>query len=195
MKIKKEYIYLDKRHLVVAQEFLQARVTDCSEYKRRGGFKEIDILCGALGEMGVYKFLKSKGVKLSKPDFTIYDAGQKSYAADLTTKEGLQLHVKSQTTDSARLYGHSYLLQKNDPIVRNEKRKFLKDHFLVPTMVDVESLCVTIYGTVPMNLIHKKSLFGECKVPFLNKTKRAIYLEDLKRLTSKSRWKLLCSQY
>ena len=112
LKLKNEKVYLDSRHLTVANEFADKRCQNVGLYQMRGGFKRSDIIVGALGEMAVYKYLKLKGVKLDKPDFSIYENGCKTYVADMLTKGGAALHVKSQSLESAKLYGLSYLMQK-----------------------------------------------------------------------------------
>jgi hypothetical protein len=188
MNIKKEIIRLEDKHLDLANEFAEARTGGGVDlYKKRGGFKKVDIVTGALGEMAVFKLLKSVGYDTNKPDFTIHDTSKKSYSADLVSSEGLKFHVKSQNLESATRYEPSYLLQRTDPIIKNPD----KNDFLVPVIVNLDTLEVEIYGTIPMEEIVKQELLGECKVEWLRKTKVAIYLKDLKSINSKKRWKCL----
>lgn len=187
LTIKHEVVYLDERHLAVANEFADQRCKDTDLYRKRGGFKRIDIITGALGEMGVYKFLKLKGVKLSKPDFTIHDVKSKSYSADMQTDKLDNLHIKSQNMESAKLYGISYLMQKTDPVINKPGSK----DYIVLTLVDIDKLKVTIYGIIKIKQIIKRKLLGEPKIEWLRKTKCAVYLEDLKVLPAKQRWRLL----
>lgn len=185
MKIKKEVIQLEQRHVDLATQFAEDRTNGGVElYRRRGGFKTIDIVTGALGEMAVYKFLKKAGYKTNKPDFTIHEVGKKSYSADLVSDCGLHFHVKSQNLESAKRYEPSYLLQRTDSLIKSPQ----KDHLLVPTIVDLDNSIVEIYGTIPVTKIVENDLLGECKIEWLRKTKVAIYLEDLKTLSSKIRW-------
>lgn len=188
MNIKKEIVKLDKKHLDLAKSFAEDRANGGVEmYRRRGAFKKLDIVTGALGEMAVYKLLKSKGLNTNKPDFTIHDTHRKSYAADIVSKDGLKFHVKSQNLESAQRYEPSYLLQRTDPLIKKPD----SNDYLVPAIVDVDNLEVEIYGTIPMEEIVKNKLLGECKVEWLRRTKVAIYLKDLKSINSKKRWKCL----
>ena len=157
-KLKEEIIYLDKRHLKIAEQFANER---CGEpntlYKIRGGFKRTDIITGALGEMGVYKFAKYNcGLAVSKPDFTIHDVKSKSYAADLSTGCGKFYHVKAQNLASQQAYGASWLMQRKDRIL-NDPEPF---HYIVPTLVDIENLSVTVYGAMPVDKIVEYGLIG-----------------------------------
>ena len=70
-----------------------------------------DIIVGKLAELAVTKFLKC-----SKPDFTIYERRKKSYSPDLRLGN-LRIHVKGQSEESVKRYGHSWLFQRSDQIV------------------------------------------------------------------------------
>ena len=91
--------------------------TSADLYAYRGESKKekmaYDIIVGKLAELAVAKFLKC-----SKPDFTIYERRKKSYSPDLRLGN-LRVHVKGQSEESIKRYGHSWLFQRNDQIVRN----------------------------------------------------------------------------
>jgi len=171
MKIK-----LTEEDLTIALEFVSKRTNSTTIYKSRGGFKTDDILIGALGEIAAQRYLIELGYEVGAPDFNIYKRGEKSYAADLHDSLGHCFHVKSQGLKSAKLYGNSYLMQKYDCVVTNAT----DDDIFVPTLVDVDGLEVTFFGILPF----KDVVFGECKVPFLNKTKVAIYLDDMEAFSA-----------
>ena len=84
--------------------------TSADLYAYRGESKKekiaYDIIVGKLAELAVSKFLKC-----SKPDFTIYERRKKSYSPDLRLGN-LRVHVKGQSEESVKRYGHSWLFQR-----------------------------------------------------------------------------------
>lgn len=168
-------------------DFAEARSESSGLYKKRGGFKEEDIISGAMGEIAVYKVLKKNGHTLRKPDFEIYAKRNKSYDSDL--KSGNKhFHVKSQTTKSAAQYGKSWLCQRKDPLFSNSGY----NHYLVTTIVDLDKNTVEVLGFFPMFSVIKKNLIGECKVPWFRDTKVALYHEQLsKGITEYQRWRVI----
>jgi len=170
-----------------AEAFADARCgEDQSLYEFRGGFKREDILCGALGELAVYKLLKSIGLKTNKPDFTIHEKGQKSHDADL--HDGFNhFHVKCQTMRSAKKYGESWLMQRRDPIVQNPQQY----NYIVPCVADLINNEVKIYGLFHVPSVHKYDCFSECKVWSFRKYKVAIYNETLQELSNSIKWGFL----
>lgn len=185
--LKSKTIKLTKRDLKKAEEFAKARIDhNINQYKLRGAFKPVDLICGALGEIAVYKLLKPS-YKVSKPDFGIYEVRGKTFNPDLPCKTGELFHVKSQTTDSEARYGQSWVMQRTDPVINNPK----EEDFLVPCVVDMNTLEVRIYGVMKFTDIVKHNLVGEMSIAWLQKTKRALYLEDLKALSAKKRWNLV----
>ena len=171
----------------VCNDFAEKRSESSGLYQKRGGFKEEDIISGAMGEIAVYKVLKKNGHILRKPDFEIYNVRGKSYEADL--KSGSKhFHVKSQTTKSAEQYGKSWLCQRKDPLFSNSGY----NHYLVTTVVDLDKNEVEILGFFPMFSVIKKNLIGECKVPFFRETKVALYHEQLSEgITEYQRWRVI----
>ena len=169
------------------KEFTKLRTKDSEVYKKRGGYKELDILCGALGEMAVYTLLRTQDIPVNKPDLTIHEATDKSFKADLFDGTN-HYHVKSQTIESVKKYGTSWLLQRTDPLLNKD----LENHYLVLTVVDYKSGEVDIYGVIDINLILQKKLLGECKLEWFAKTKVAIYWSDIvDNLTELEMWSIL----
>lgn len=185
MNIKKQIVQLTKADLDKATKFADLRSNDIALYAKRGGFKHTDLVCGALGELGVYKFLKSKDIRVSKPDLTLHEVKNKTYNADLTDAEGNAFHVKAQTTKSAQLYGRSYLFQKNDPLIRNPSGA----DYVVPCLVDMDTLTIEIYGIIKAQDVIDGYL-GEPKLPHLRNSKVAVYLDTLLEMTPSNRWRL-----
>lgn len=169
------------------EEFADARLGSTGLYKARGGFKREDLIAGALGEIAAYKVLKKAGHELAKPDFTIYKKGEKSYDADLRIKNK-RFHVKSQTKKSADTYGPSWLMQRHDPLFKGTGY----NHYMVPSVVDIEKNEVEVLGYFPMYSVLGKGCVGECKVPMFRRTKVAIYFSVLDENISKyQRWRIV----
>lgn len=186
--MKREKIHITKAERRRVEEFADNRCANSTDlYQKRGGFKRVDIVSGALAEIAVYKFLRKEGIKVSKPDFGIYKRGEKSYDADLTYGDK-KFHVKGQTYDSVKLYGESWLMQRKDKLVQ----KPMLNNYLVPCVVDVSGNEVYILGVPSFSALHSNSCFGECSHPFFRETKVAIYGETLyAALTNKSMWGLV----
>jgi hypothetical protein len=158
------------------KDFAEARAEGSKLYEKRGGFKIEDIIVGAMAELAVYKMLKDAGFKINKPDFTVYDKSKKSYDGDLS--DGTRhFHVKGQSRESAKRYGDSWLMQKYDPLIRNPDK--VRNNYLVPCSVSMKKNEVVIKGIYTFSTLHRLGLFMDCKVPWFNKTKCAIYGEFL----------------
>lgn len=185
-QIKKVLVKLDKRHRNKAEKFAEERMGEVSHYKRRGGVKHEDMIVGAMAEMAVFRFLKKNKIKTNEPDFTIHDKTKKSYKADLRSSQS-SFHVKGQSGRSAKLYGNSWLMQRNDPLVKES----VNNNYIVPCAVDLDSNEVWIYGFVSFSTLHYYGCFGECVNPMFRHSKVAIYLDSLKNLSHNARWGLL----
>lgn len=142
---------------------------------------EEDIVIGTLGEYAVYNYLRSLGYRCSRPDLKIYEKRRKSFDADLLVhrKEGKEntgnVHVKSQSLQSVKRYGQSWLFQKSDSLVTSPERQ----DKMIFTNVCPKTWEVVVVGVVHPKLVTDLGLWGECKVWSYRKTKVAIYLEDL----------------
>lgn len=145
---------------------------DCIEsskalYAYRGASKtdkiKEDIYIGKMGEVGVYLSHKADDKICSKPDFKIYKGRRKSFDADLFMNERA-IHVKSQSSESARRYGNSWLFQRSDPVYINPN-----DDLFYGTMVQDK----TVFFIKKCKI--NELLFEECKLEWFRKTKIAIY--------------------
>lgn len=167
-----------------AEAFADAR-TETSLYEKRGGFKRLDILVGAVGELGAYKYFKKRGfTNMAKPDFKIYDKKNKSFDADLSDGKR-HFHVKAQSQVSIKRYGHSWLMQRFDPVLT----KYKYNHYMIPCAVDLEKNEVTIFGCISFKAIKDGGHLGECRHPAFRNTKVAIYLDSLLSLSHNQRWR------
>lgn len=145
-----------------------------------------DIVVGTMGEYAVYNYLKSQNVITCKPDTKIYENRRKSYDADLVGPD-IKVHVKSQSVDSAKKYGNSWLLQKTDKVIKdpgcNEYFAFCE--------VDVDTRKVRILGIVKCRDIVKNELLGECKVPYFRHSKVALYMSEIcDKLSKRKLWNI-----
>ena len=134
-----------------------------------------DIIVGKMGEVAAYRYLKVRGYNVSKPDFTIYERHNKSFDADITTKCGKSVHVKSQGFESMVRYGASWLLQKSDKITKNPS---CEDYIL---MVNLNGLEANILGVVSVHDLVLNELYEEPKVSRYAQTKKAIYFDSIKQ--------------
>jgi hypothetical protein len=172
--IKVEEYKIKLKDFNAIEKFVAQRKEDAELYLKRGGFKEEDLWVGAMAEFAVYYYLREREHKVNKPDLTIHTKKDKSYDADLVT-ESKFFHVKGQSLTSQKRYGNSWLLQRYDKIVKNP----LPNHYIVPCSVDVENRTVTIFGTISLSSIHRTDSFSECKYYLFQKTKVALYLDEL----------------
>lgn len=168
-----------------AEEFADLRCEQNQAlYQKRGGFKRLDILVGAMGEIGAWKYFKKRGFTVSKPDFNIYEGRKKSFDADLRSGKR-HFHIKAQSQVSVKRYGYSWLMQRSDPVLK----KVQYNHYMVPCAVDLEKNIVEIFGCISFKAILEKGLIGECKHPAFRTYKVAIYLESLMTLSHNNRWR------
>lgn len=177
-------IKLTDKQRAKAEAFAELR-TQTDLYQKRGGFKREDILVGAMGELGAYKYFKKRGfTHMAKPDFAIYDKKNKSFDADL--KSGPRhFHVKAQSQVSIKRYGHSWLMQRYDPVLT----KYKYNHYMVPCAVDLERNEVTLFGCISFKAIKDGGHISECKHPAFRASKIAIYLDSLLNLSHNQRWR------
>ena len=174
------FLNISKYYFDKCVKFADAQLETSKDlYSYRGEFRlskiREDIIIGKLGEVAAYKYLKEKGFKVNKPDFTIYDRFNKSFAADLVTNCGKQIHVKSQSFDSMMRYGSSWLMQKSDSITFAPS---FNDFIL---MVNISKGEANVLGVVSAVDLLSKGLFEEPKVSRYARTKKAIYFDSIKR--------------
>jgi len=84
----------------------------------------------------------------------------------------MRIHVKSQSKASIQKYGHSWLFQRSDQIVRNAT----PFDFLVLTCVDLDKLEVSILKIIRAREINR---WGECRVTRYRHSKVALYLKEI----------------
>lgn len=70
-----------------------------------------DIITGKLGEFAAYELLSSRFDDTTLPDLEIYRGGRKSHSADITAG-GHNFSVKTQSLESVKKYGMSWLMEK-----------------------------------------------------------------------------------
>lgn len=174
------YIKLSKYYFDKCAKFADEQLETSKDlYNYRGEHRlskmREDIITGKLGEVAAYKYLKQRGYDVNRPDFTIYERANKSFAADLVTKCGKSVHVKSQGYESMMRYGASWLLQKSDSLVRKPAEE---DHVL---MVSIRGLEADVLGVVNARDLYKGGLYEEPKVSRYAYTKKAIYFDSIKQ--------------
>lgn len=132
---------------------------------------------GKLAEWGVALHCMDKAKNITDPDMKIYKAAGKSFDADLQL-DGEDLHVKSQSVDSAQRFGTSWMFQygghgfgHTDPLLKKQNGS------VAFCVVDFEQKSVTIHGICNFDTLRKR--LREPVKESLKKTKRCIYLEDL----------------
>jgi len=170
--------YLDRDIVILCQHFADNVVStniDCYKNRNQYSIDKIkkDILTGKLAEWGVffvYHFLRKK-VNITSPDMRIYSAKDKSFDADL--KFGLfNLHVKSQTSESAHRYGDSWIFQSKDPL------------FVSANEYDIIvgcRVCLHENGALVQIKLEKpfhKLMFNNTVLSKFNDNKKAVYLKD-----------------
>lgn len=134
---------------------------------------------GKLAEWAVTLFFTDKENTISDPDMQIYSAFNKSFDADLQL-DGYDLHVKSQSKESAERFGTSWMFQYSgrgsghkDPLLR------LADGLVAFCVVDFNRKEVILHGICGFASIRDR--LREPVKKTLKNTKRCIYLEDLNK--------------
>ena len=132
---------------------------------------------GKIAEWAVTLLFTDKPCTISDPDMQIYTKYKKSFDADLTI-DGYDLHVKSQSVESANRFGTSWMFQYNGRGSGHRDPLLNYDNGLVAfCVVDFNKKAVHIKGICEFALIRNK--LREPVKKSLKHTKRCIYLEDL----------------
>ena len=196
--MKKVTMDLNQGDLLQAKEFALSRrdqIETKNHYSRRGQTNidkiEYDCYIGALGEIAIYRFLKKLGIKISKPDFVIYEARKKSFEADLSDKQGNKFHCKSQSEKSKNMYGTAWIFQYDgigmghkDPLFKNYTNK----DYLVLCSVSPDDMEVDIHGVIQVEDVVKKDLLTLPDVDWLKTSKRKLDLNEVHSLSWYQRW-------
>lgn len=150
--------------------------------KRRNQYNKnamiVQTTCGKIAEWAVTLMYTDMGEDdISDPDMEIYTASKKSFDADLMLN-GKDLHVKSQTAESASRFGTSWMFQYGgqghghcDPLLKKQ------NGMVAFCVVDMKAQQAHIMGICQFDKIRHK--LREPVKEVLKKTKRCIYLEDL----------------
>lgn len=172
-------IELTEKALKLSRDFADKVVgTNIEAYKRRGqsNLRAIteQIYGGKLAEFAVASVLKD----CTEPDVEIYDKKKKSFSADLIWNEK-QIHVKSQTRESAKKYGTSWSFQKQDRLIKQPTPEDL----LALCVLDLSLNTVCLWGVFPATLA--VPILKEPVVYQLRNTKSVLYWDDLREVVMK----------
>jgi hypothetical protein len=126
-----------------------------------------DIITGKLGEFAAYELLKEKFEDTSLPDLEVYRGGKKSHSADLVAG-GHKFSVKTQSIESVKKYGMSWLLEKNS------LDKFTGHHVIL--CMEIEKGLILIQNVVPFQCV--LDVMSEPRLKHL-KSKCAFYYNDV----------------
>ena len=126
-----------------------------------------DITTGKLGEWAAYELLLSKFPDATKPDLEISRGGKKSHSADLVAG-GHSFSVKTQSLESVKKYGMSWLMEKNS------LDKFT-GHYVILCM-EIEKNCILIQNVVQFS--DMLACQAEPRLKHL-KSKCAFYYNDM----------------
>lgn len=150
--------------------------TNLDEYASRKQFDKqkiiSDILIGKLAEWGVYFIYLEDNRRLDPPDMKVYTADKKSYDADLRYGN-YKLHIKSQTVESVRRYGHSWLFQTKDPLFVHSDEY---DIIIGCTVCVYQDMCVRVELEIEKTFSAIK--FEKPKLAKFYGNKKAFYLKD-----------------
>jgi hypothetical protein len=135
-----------------------------------------DHFVSKLGEEAVCLVFRARNCLVAGPDYTVYDGGQKSWAADLQINQ-LEVAVKTQRRSAANRYGLSWTFQdspeRHDPILAMPEAW----------------VCLVVYEDLkpgfecvvyPLRKI-KQLIFEAPRLRRLLGKKQAIYLETLQK--------------
>ncbi len=180
-----EQSLLDKTYIFAANSVK----TSQDMYSRRGqsDLKKVtwDIRNGKLAEEISYSLLSQTFPNLSTPDYEIYQAGQKSWDADLKNDK-VQIAVKSQDRKSAEMFGMSWVFSKNDTNVFDNQDQH---HYACFVMLDLERSLGVLKAIVSIEWLKKNNLFKPLRKSNLS-SKVAVYYEDLKRFLPEQLWQV-----
>lgn len=194
--MKIESIKLTRKDYERCEEFANQQLhTSLDHYRRRkqGNAPKIiqDITTGKLGELATHRMLRRHGFYAKAPDFKIYEGRKKSFDADITWQQ-FAFHCKSQSEDSVNKYGASWILQwggRGHGHVDKLFKHVAPTDYLVPATIHSDH--ARIYGVVPVAKLFELDLIKPPKVDWMADTKRAIYFDDIKKLSWRDRWSFL----
>jgi hypothetical protein len=144
-----------------------------------------DIYVGKVGECAAYEHKLASDLDCTEPDFNIYGARKKSYAADLLSS-GNKLHVKTQSRESAAKYGTSWILQfkpgDSDKLFKEQTPEDIAVLCLMVSDVEVE-----ILAEVRFEWLFQNNLIADPKLKWFIGVKKALYWEDIEAALKEER--------
>jgi len=182
-----------------AKEFAEASVSSSADkYARRNQFDvekiKQDIKVGRLGEEIVYQELVRYFPQLSKPDYNIYDANNKSWDPDLKDPIlNIKFAVKTQDVRSDQEFGTSWVFQYNQNKNYDCDKEIFKEtsnSFVCFVSLNSPRRYATIRSIVKTSWLHENNLFKNMKLEKLIGNKMAVYYDDLEKFSDK-----LCQIY
>ena len=178
-------ISLSSTQIKEASDFSNSIST--THYSNRNQFdnekRKQDQLIGKLGEFASFEYLKQYNI--STPDCKIYSSNNKSWEADLHSKEN-NFHIKSQSLEQSKRFGMSWIFQfdrgKDLEIFNNKSNK----DFVVFVVVSnkMEQVNSYICACVSVPFLHENNLFEEPVSNKLKGIKKAVYYSSLLKFES-----------
>lgn len=197
-KMKKNYkslydpIQISEKLIKKCDFFGQKMSVKHSARKRNQDPEKIkrDHALGKKGECIVYLALKreiKEGQKLSKPDFAIYSAKEKSWDADLflkTNNKNKKIHVKTQEFFQSKKFGLSWIFQYNNKEGFRGRDVEIFDAkngsgFIFMVSFNEETNIGKICAICQVKTLLEKKMFKPPLKSSLNGIKKCIYAKDL----------------
>lgn len=169
--------------------------TNADQYARRGQSNldkiKKDIITGKIGESKLAKYIEANGTTTSGSDLQIYKRGKKSWACDIKTYDpDLEINCKTQSMDSIKRYGVSWILQYGgnghghcDALFKPENQG---DNIYFVGMSEH-----TIYCAMLVRDLFTHNLIKEPVLDWLKQSKRAVYYKDIELLPRNIRYSML----
>jgi len=191
--IKRCRLFAEKSVSTSIDQYARRRQTDPRTIQHQ-------IQVGKTGELGVFNWLTRHSLHPTEPDFEIYDARHKSFAADMLLEEpvtyssGLvgknvyDIHVKAQDMQSAERFGISWTFQYGTK-VGSDSEIFKPDPTGYIAFALVNKNQVTLYGFTAVRTLHEYNLFRDPKLAKLRGIKTVVYNDDFQRdVPENQRW-------
>lgn len=181
-----ERIYLTKNEITLCKNFSKLVLETNTYYKSRGQsnleaiFFQITI--GKMGEVASKHFLENRGNVCSDVDFSIYKTG-KTFNPDFILFPDIKIHIKSQSTESSRLYGLSWTFQygnrKNGKFDAEIFENFGNKDSVIFCLIDYNNCFVDIISSFTVKNLHNKKLFKDPIKQNLVGEKKVVYYKDM----------------
>lgn len=134
-----------------------------------------DATIGRIGEELTARILFKNYKDITKPDYTIYEKHNKSWAHDLSCQ---YFDVAVKTNDASRsIYdGYSWVFERRDRGIFTYQPKPLYIAFVT---INLKNSTAELMAFVNKTYLLNNALFKDMRLDFLNKTKCAVYADDL----------------